>query len=331
MTLVTLGKSGLRVSPVGIGLAALGRPGYINLGHAEDLDADYDVSHMRTHAHAVLDAAYAAGVRYFDAARSYGLAEDYLGSWLSEREIDADVVGVGSKWGYTYEADWAVYTEAHEVKEHSVAVFERQIVETRGALGGHLGLYQIHSATPESGVLEDAAVLDAMAVLKQSGVAIGLSLSGVDQHTTLQRALTIRRDGALLFDCVQATWNLLEGSVGPALMQAREAGLGVIVKEGVANGRLTVRGLEELAPAARTVLIELSEAKGVGPDAIALAAVRAQPFCDVVLSGAATAEHLTENLKCLAVSLADDELAALAEIAEEPGAYWATRSRLPWN
>ena len=62
----------------GLGLAALGRPGYINLGHAADLHADYDVAAMEGRAHAVLDAAHAAGVRYFDAARSYGRAEEFL-------------------------------------------------------------------------------------------------------------------------------------------------------------------------------------------------------------------------------------------------------------
>ena len=40
------------------------------------------------------------------------------------------------------------------------------------------------------------------------------------------------------FDCVQATWNVLEPSAGPALAAAHDAGLGVIIKEAVANGRL---------------------------------------------------------------------------------------------
>ena len=70
---------------IGLGLAALGRPGYINLGHADDLGRNYDVAAMRAHAHAVLDAAWGAGVRYFDAARSYGRAEEFLGDWLRTR------------------------------------------------------------------------------------------------------------------------------------------------------------------------------------------------------------------------------------------------------
>ena len=69
---------------IGLGLAALGRPAYINLGHGEDV-ADPSVERMERTAHEVLDAAYEGGVRWFDAARSYGRAEDFLASWLASR------------------------------------------------------------------------------------------------------------------------------------------------------------------------------------------------------------------------------------------------------
>src|SRR5205807_191164 len=83
----TLGQTALDISRMGLGLAALGRPGYINMGHAGDLRGQIGVDSMRAHAHEVLDAAYAAGVRYYDAARSYGRAEEFLGSWLDERSL----------------------------------------------------------------------------------------------------------------------------------------------------------------------------------------------------------------------------------------------------
>src|SRR5215212_2324585 len=102
----TLGNTSLRVSSLGLGLAALGRPGYINLGHAADLGRNYDVAAMAQHAHAVLDAAWQAGLRYLDAARSYGRAEEFLGAWLRARQIPADNLTVGSKWGYRYTAGW---------------------------------------------------------------------------------------------------------------------------------------------------------------------------------------------------------------------------------
>ena len=85
---------------IGLGMAALGRPGYINLGHNDDLPAK-DVEAMRMQAHEVLDEAYRLGIRYIDCARSYGLSEEFVASWLAKQptEIAAEVV-VGSKWGY---------------------------------------------------------------------------------------------------------------------------------------------------------------------------------------------------------------------------------------
>src|SRR5271166_2086206 len=100
--MTTLGKTGLRASRMGLGLAALGRPGYINLGHALDFAGDLTVDSMKGRAHTVLDAAWQAGIRYFDVARSYGLAEVFLASWLASRHIEAQAVTVASKWGYTY-------------------------------------------------------------------------------------------------------------------------------------------------------------------------------------------------------------------------------------
>lgn len=103
---------------IGLGLAAVGRPGYINLGRDRDLPADRTVEALRERTHDLLDAAYAQGVRYFDAARSYGRSEEFLAGWLRDRP-DVDDVVVGSKWGYTYTADWSTEAERHEVKDHA--------------------------------------------------------------------------------------------------------------------------------------------------------------------------------------------------------------------
>lgn len=310
----TLGNTGLEVTPIGLGLAALGRPGYINLGHADDLAGHTDVESMERGAHAVLDAAYAGGVRYFDAARSYGKAEAFLGSWLRRRGLGPDDVTVGSKWGYTYTANWRVDAEVHEVKELSVATLRRQLIETRELLGHNLRLYQIHSATIDSGVLDDAEVRDELARLRASGVFIGLTTTGPGQADTIERAI---ESGG--FDSVQSTWNLLERSAGHALAKARDAGMGVIIKEALANGRLTDRGdVPEL--------IEVARSLGTTPDALALAAVLAQPWVDVALSGAGTADQLRSNLTALELDPPSLEIPP-----QDPEAYWAQRSELPWN
>ena len=117
---------------IGLGLAAVGRPGYINLDRDRDLPADRSVEAMRERTHELLDAAYAQGVRYFDAARSYGRSEEFLADWLTAHP-EADDVVIGSKWGYTYTADWSIDAEAHEVKDHGLATFLRQRAETDAA------------------------------------------------------------------------------------------------------------------------------------------------------------------------------------------------------
>jgi aryl-alcohol dehydrogenase-like predicted oxidoreductase len=326
-----LAKTGPLVTRLGLGLAALGRPGYINLGHAQDLGRSYDVAAMEAHAHCVLDAAWAAGIRYFDAARSYGRAEEFLAGWLKARKIPADQVAVGSKWGYTYTAGWKVEADRHEVKDHSLAVVRRQLGESRGLLGAQLDLYQIHSATLESGVLADRAVLEELARLRDGGLAVGLTLSGPRQADTLRQALGIEFGGKRVFSCVQATWNLLEPSVGPVLKEAHQAGVGVIVKEALANGRLTARNQMPEFAAKRRILEDVAGRCRATIDALALAAVLAQPWVDVVLSGAATVEQLQSNVRALDVRLDAEMLARLEEIREESESYWRTRGGLPWN
>lgn len=286
------------VHRIGLGLAAVGRPGYINLGRARDLPADRAVEVLRRRSHELLDAAYAAGLRYVDAARSYGLAEEFLASWLDGRP---DVV-VGSKWGYTYTAGWRVDATVHETKDHSVATFDRQLAETTSLLGDRLDLYQIHSVTPESGALTDRALHGRLAELATRGVTIGLSTSGPRQADAVRAALRVEVDGVPLFRSVQATWNPLEPSAGPALAQAHAEGRVVIVKEALANGRLADR------------------------DAAVIAAALREPWVDVVLSGAATTDQLASNLRALDIT----DPGPLPP-AEAPDVYWRERAALPWT
>jgi aryl-alcohol dehydrogenase-like predicted oxidoreductase len=274
---------------------------------------------MERGAHAVLDAAYASGVRYFDAARSYGRAEAFLSDWLTLRGLTSSDVTVGSKWGYTYTANWRVDATVHEVKDLSLATLRRQLAESQELLAPHLRLYQIHSATIDSGVLDDRAVLAELARMRADGMSVGLSVTGPGQARTIERALEVGE-----FDSVQATWNLLERSAGPALAAAHAAGLGVIVKEALANGRLTARGqIPQLTEAA-------SQA-GCTPDALALGVVLAQPWADIVLSGAATVAELSSNLVAPTVRLQPEPLERLDTIRENSEMYWARRAALPWN
>jgi aryl-alcohol dehydrogenase-like predicted oxidoreductase len=307
---------------MGLGLAAVGRPGYINLGRYHDLPHDRSPEAMRRRTHELLDHAYAHGVRYVDVARSYGRAEEFLADWLDSRE-DVDDLRIGSKWGYTYTAGWRVTAAVHEVKDHSVAAFDRQLTETRALLGSRLDLYQVHSVTPESPALTDTSLHGRLVELAAEGVTIGMSTSGPGQRDAIRAALDITVDGVPLFRSVKATWNVFEPSTAGALAEAHEAGCAVIVKEALANGRIARR---VVPPALAAVADECATTC----DAVALAAALHQPWATIVLSGAATTAQLGSNLGAASVTLKPDQLVRLAELAEPPERYWQTRSRLSW-
>lgn len=267
---------------------------------------------MRDASRAVLDAAYAAGVRWVDAARSYGLAEEFLAGWLSSRSpVD---VTVSSKWGYAYVGGWRLDAAVHEEKSHTLDRFRAQWAESTALLGARLALYQVHSLTPDSPLFDDLALQDALASLP---VRVGFSTSGPAQADVVRRALALERHGVRVFTAVQSTWNVLEPSVGPALAEAHAAGAHVLVKEGLANGRLAVDPPEPVASLAKSL--------DVGPDAVALAAALAQPWADTVLSGAAGTTQLESNLTASRVGEVD-----LPDLAEPPAEYWKHRAALEW-
>ena len=309
-----LGRSSSRI---GLGLAAVGRPGYINLGRDRDLPADRSIDALRRRSVALLAEAYGRGVRYMDVARSYGRAEEFLGGWLPDYP---DVV-VGSKWGYEYTAGWRVDADVHESKDHGVDRYERQLAETHDLLGDRLDLYQIHSLTADSGALKDPALHERLAALAHAGVTVGFSTSGPAQPEVIRAALDVEVDGEPLFGSVQSTWNVLEQSAGPALAEAHARGRFVIVKEAMANGRLA-------GPGAPPELIAMAAQHEVGVDGVALAAALAQPWAAVVLSGAATVDQLASNLSAERIDLRD---VALDSLAETPAGYWRTRASLPWH
>lgn len=322
----TLGPDGPTVTRLGLGLAALGRPAYHNLSHGDDLRGRQSHDALQAHCHDMLDAAWAAGIRTFDVARSYGDGEAFLRSWIDARGLAPSALTVGSKWGYTYVGDWRLDADVHERKDHGLETFRRQSAESRRILGPHLDVYCVHSASLDSGVLDDEDVLDALdAFAARHGLLLGLTATGPRQADTL-RAVLDRH--AHRFQVVHATFNVLEPSVDPVLWECHAAGLGVVVKEGVANGRLTAR--TDL-PDVREVLDTQARRLDTTPDALALAWILSHRTVDVVLSGAATRDQLASNLGALQLTLDGPAHEALAGLRRTPEAYWSARAGLPWT
>ena len=139
---------------LGLGMAALGRPGYINLDRSQVFSEARSIEKMQKQANLVLDELFrsAPSPPWIDCARSYGLSEKFVGEYLHGNKIDPKDVYVSSKWGYTYVADWNIALapgEPHEVKDHSTDNFIKQLKETDELIGDYVNLYQIHSATFE--------------------------------------------------------------------------------------------------------------------------------------------------------------------------------------
>lgn len=310
---------------LGLGLAALGRPGYINLGHHQNIGPNKSKEAMYFQTEKVLNFAYQSGIQYFDVARVYGASEEFLSKWIRKQNQFNGYVG--SKWGYEYLADWKIDTDVHERKDHSAAFLKQQWVETRLNLGKNIDLYQIHSVTPESNVLNDRNVLNELQNIKKSGIEIGISTSGPSQAETIKKLLEINKVENL-FTFIQCTINILEQSCQQILIEASESKINIIAKEIFANGRLSAAN-KEFHQKEILILRNLALDLNLSLEELSLIWAYQQKYINIVLTGAATVEQLQSNID--AISKKDLTLPNLLELGTSKESYWQSRKSLKWN
>lgn len=304
----------------GLGLAAIGRPEYINIRDNYNIDKSYE--NFKKNANEILNFAYDNGIRYFDTAPSYGKGELFLKNW-NEKHTCNDVV-LSTKWGYTYVANWKLgYTGKHEIKEHSINKLTEQWQKSKELLP-NLKIYQIHSATIESGVLKNESVLNELYRLKKKyNLQIGLSSSGFNQTAVIEEALLININNESLFDSFQITFNFLESSTYTILEKLKKQGKTLIIKEPLANGRIFLKP--------NKIVAKLAKKYKVGLDAIALRFIIDLIEPNYLLSGAFSKKQLKENLKALNFKLQKDEIENLKLLQVKPKTYWEERSNLTWS
>ena len=307
---------------IGLGTAAIGRPQYINVRTKPGNDISF--SQFKENGMALLNRAYAHGVRYFDTAPGYGLAETLLGEWLSTH--DDPTIRVATKWGYTYVANFDPDAKIHEVKEHSVTKLNEQWNQSKQLLP-YLNLYQIHSATLDSGVLDNDDIHHRLHELKIShNLKIGLTSTGVDQRKIIEKALEINIAGQPLIDSFQITYNIFDQSLDSMIPILKSENRQVIIKEALANGRVFISSSANLLQ-----LSQLAKKYDVGIDAVALRFCQDSIQPDMVLSGASLIDHLEGNLQALNFHLSEEEVHALKGFAKTPETYWNERKKLAWN
>ena len=312
---------------LGLGTAALGRPQYINV-RQEDCD-NSDLATFRKHSFSVLEDAYNSGIRYFDTAPGYGLAEELVLRWLQTKNDKS--IEVATKWGYTYTANFDANATVHEVKEHSLSKLDEQWHFSKQLLP-YLKVYQIHSATLETGVLENKEVLEQLAFLKKEhNLKIGLTTTGTNQVEVIKKALDVFVDDEQLFDLFQVTYNFLDQSLKEVSDELINQKKSIVIKEALANGRIFKNENYLHYNKMYATLESLSKKYNVGVDAISLKYCEQTITNSIVLSGASDSEQLKENLKLNTFTLSKDEIELLNSVKIKPEFYWKERKELQWN
>lgn len=310
---------------IGFGTAAIGRPSYINIRNKPAIK-DFNLEAFKVEGIRMLEEAYKAGIRYFDTAPGYGIAESIIRDWQQQNPYDD--IEVATKWGYKYTANFNPNAEVHEIKDHSLNLLKEQWRVSEKL--PHVKTLQIHSATFESGVLDNKEVLNRLFEIKNtSKVLIGLTTSGPNQSEIIKYALGVHVHGYQLFDTFQVTYNMLDQSLFE--LKSDLTGKRIIIKEALANGRLFRNENYPTYFRLYDKLESIATDRNVGVDAIALRFCidTINPF--MVLSGASEVNQLKENLKANTVKLDTSELEDLQSFGVEPHDYWSERKLLDWN
>jgi aryl-alcohol dehydrogenase-like predicted oxidoreductase len=313
---------------IGLGTAAIGRPLYINI-REESTNNEFSLEYFRQKGIEVLDAAYAQGIRYFDTAPGYGMAEQMLIDWIQEKKDEN--IEIATKWGYTYVANFDSEAIQHEIKEHSLQKLNEQWEASKNLLPW-LTTYQIHSATLETGVLDNTEVLNRLAQLKDEyGIRMAITTTGANQVDVLNRALDIEVDGNELFDLFQVTYNVFDQSIALLAGQIANRGKRLVIKEALANGRTFPNEKYPNYGETYSSLNQLAIKYNVGVDAVALRFCIDSIPVYKVLSGASQNQHLSDNLKANDFRLLDGEIDTIKELAVNPVEYWNERKQLGWS
>ncbi len=195
---VPFGETGLTVSRLGLGLGAVG-----------------DARVSEREAEALLRGALDLGVRFFDAAPSYGAAEERVGRYLARRK-DGFVLSTKGGYGAEGAADW---TGAAIIRGVDQAL-ARMRLET-------IDVFHLHSCPLET--LRRHDVLAGLEAVRLTGKVRVAAYSGENEE--LAWAL-----GSGAFGSLQCSVNVFDQrALAHIVPRAAEAGLGVVGKRPLGN------------------------------------------------------------------------------------------------
>jgi aryl-alcohol dehydrogenase-like predicted oxidoreductase len=310
MEIRNVGKSGLRVSAVGLGCN--------NFGRALDTEA------ARKVVHAALD----HGITLFDTADIYGErggSETQLGELLGPRRKD---IVLASKFGMP-------------MSETKVGASRRYILEAvedslRRLKTDWIDLYQLHQPDPKTPIEETLRALDD---LVHAGKVRYIGCSNLKAWQVVDAAWIAQVKNLHGFISAQDEYSLLVRDVEAELIPALEAkGMGLLPYFPLASGLLTgkykhgadapkgtrMSAIKRLADRFMTeanweiveALQKFCDARGHSLLELAFSWLLAQPCLSSVIAGATKPEQIEANVKAAGWKLSAEELAEIAKITK---------------
>ncbi len=281
-----LGKTGLEVGRLGIGLSEIG----FNLEMA-DVDT----------ARGVINQALDSGVNFLDTAACYGISEELVGIVASERR---DEFVLATKAGHFLPReegeDWTY--------DLIISSIDRSLERMKT---DHVDLVQLHSCNVE--VLERGDVIRALQDARAAGKTRYIGYSGDNENA--KWAVT-----SGLFDTLQTSFNLVDQSARTNLFaDVEERGMGLIIKRPIANAAWGANADPEPYTHISEYASEYFRRAGVmladGPLAddpgdrirLALGFTFAHPEVDVTIVGTQRPHHMKANLEMVSEPLGVSE------------------------
>jgi aryl-alcohol dehydrogenase-like predicted oxidoreductase len=212
-----LGRSGLVVSPIGLGTTKLGRNTDVKYTTSFDLPSNEQIA-------ALLEAAVQLGVNLIDTAPAYGESEQRLGSFVKTHR---DQIVLCTKCGEQYVDGRSIYNFSGSA---IIATAEESLRRLRT---DHIDLFLLHSDGRDVEILTQSDALEALAQLKQSGKIRAAGISAKTEVGILEAARTL--------DVVMAPFSQKESGLAAALGSAHDRGVGVLAIKGLFSGHLEAR------------------------------------------------------------------------------------------
>ena len=215
----TLGHTGLKVAPVAFGAFKIGRNQKIKYRDGYELPSDAQTAEL-------LNGVIDSGINLIDTAPAYGVSEERIGRHLAHRR---DEVVLSSKIGETFEDGRSTYQfDRASTTDSIVRSLDRLKTD-------HLDIAFVHSDGRDTEIIESTDALITLAEHQTKGDIRFIGFSG----KTVAGHLMAIESGVV--DVLMVEYHSMDESQEPVIQAAKAAGIGVLVKKGLAAGRLEPR------------------------------------------------------------------------------------------